>query len=414
MRRIEDYAGVDEVLTALRREVGAIDRIVKAHPFEAFGRVAAADVVARRDVPHFDTSHMDGFAVRWQDVTGLEGAARKEFRIVGESRPGSRPVGRIGRMEAVKVSTGAALPNGADTVIPVEDVHVAGEFFVVEGLVKAGQFVYRTGEEVRKGQRIVRKGSVLRAQDIARLASLGVTEVRVFDKPRVAIMATGSELTDSPRPKKGQVVNSHGPMFARLVERAGCAPVNMGVVPDIPDSVQRALRGGLRSCDAVLTMGGTSLGEHDITESAVSSLSPSFLYHGVKMDRGRVTGVAAVNGKPIVLMPGPVQGAMNAYALFALPALRRLSGCAEGELTVTARLSDGWEARKRFRNFTKVLYVSLKMERDGLAASPVLGETESMRVLAESDGLVIVPESVTAIESGATVRVTLLPGFSFP
>jgi molybdopterin molybdotransferase len=414
VKGIEDYAGVDEVIGALRREVRVIKRVASVAPFEAFGRVSAREVVASRDVPPFDTSHMDGFAVRWQDVAGQEGGERRKFRIVGTSSLGARPPEVIGRIEAVRVSTGSKLPVGADTVVPLEDARVTGSVLTVEGRVKPGQFVYRSGEDVKRGERIIRRGHVLRAQDVARLISLGVMEVSVFERPRVAVIATGSELTNSPRPKPWQVVNSHGPMFVRLVERAGCLPVDMGIVPDSSDELERTLREALRSCDAVLTTGGTSVGERDITESAISSLSPSVLYHGVRMDRGRVTGVAVVKGKPIVFMPGPVQGAMNAYALFALPVMRRLSGCAEEELTVTARLSEGWEARRRFSNFTKVLYVSLEMRRDGLAARPVVGETESMRVLTDSDGLVVVPESITKIERGAEVKVTLLPGFSFP
>ena len=256
-------------------------------------------------------------------------------------------------------------------------------------------------------------GNEIRAQDVGLAVALGIGSLAVFRRPRVAILATGDELTDSMKGGKGKVRNSHVPILARLSEGCGCSVLSLGIAPDVPEEILSRIEDGLDQCDLVLTTGGTSVGTLDLAEDVVASLKPSVLFHGIRMDRGRVAGAAVVKRKPIVMMPGPIQGAVNAFLLLGLPMIRKISGRTDEELLVRARLGGNWEARRRFPNFTKVIYVRLSFGGPGPVAVPLTGETESMTTLTKSNAFVVVPEGTTSLKAGEEVDALLLPGFSF-
>jgi molybdenum cofactor synthesis domain-containing protein len=247
---------------------------------------------------------------------------------------------------------------------------------------------------------------------VGHLVSLGFRKVAVRRRARVAVMATGNELTPASRPKKGKTVESHSLVFLRLAEAMGCKGLDMGIALDEPNKLRAALRRALSESDFVVTLGGTSAGERDLVVSAVSSLRPDELVHGLKLDRGRVTGLASVRGKPILMLPGPIQAATNAFLIVGVPIIGELSGSKATGFSVPCVLGAPWEARKRFAGFQKVIYVRLTKGTQAVA-EPIAGETESMRILSEADGYVVVPRDVTRLEAGDRVEVRLVPGFSF-
>ena len=381
-------------------------------PWLAFRRVLAEDVLAPRNVPEYPTAHWDGYAVRSEDVAGAGDATPVPLKVMGAVGPGSRAKAAIARGEAYQVATGAGLPSGADSVVPKESVEVREGRAMVKEPSQPGSHVYAVGEDLKKGEAIAKAGQVVRAQDVGELISTGHRRVRVWRRPKVSVLATGSELVEEGRPKKGKVVNSHSPVFQRLCEAFGCAPVDLGIAKDDSAEISRKLRRGLAGSDLVLTLGGTSVGEKDYIAAAVRAMRPDLLVHGVKMDRGRVAGIAVVRGKPLVKMPGPIQGAMNAFLLFAVPLIDVLSGTEERQSEILCTFRGEWRARRRYSDFRKVVYVRLERGTE-MTASPLLAETESMKVLAEADGCVVVPENVTRIDSGERVAVRLIPGFSF-
>jgi molybdenum cofactor synthesis domain-containing protein len=355
---------------------------------------------------------MDGFAVKAFDLLTATEARPVSLEIKGEVKLGLSSKLTIRHGEAALVATGARVPAGADSVIPAELAHRSGTMLFVNFRPERGSYVFRTGKDVRKGELVLSKGKVIRAQDIGLLLSLGPTRVSVWARPRVSVVATGGELTRKDRPKPGLVRESHSTVFLRLVEALGCEPVDLGIARDDQKTVARIVKRGLAESDLVLTLGGTSAGKRDVVGDAIKALHPEVLFHGIKMDRGRVTGVAAVKGKPIVMMPGPIQGAMNAFILFGVPIINALSGRLDVGLEVSCRFDKAWEARRRFPHFRKVVYVKL-WKGDEMVAEPLAGETESVKVLSDADGFMIVPESVTRIAKGSMVKVQLLPGFSF-
>src|SRR5712664_1586828 len=382
---------------------------------DSYGRIVSKNIVSPINVPDRQRSHMDGYAVAASSLTGASSQSPKVLPLVGgqgsaHSRRRSLSLGRT-----MGIVTGGELPIGADAVVPVEDAKRAGGkiYFLKE--VQKGEFCFPIGVDVKKGAVVIHAGAAVRAQDIGMLALLGIRELRVFARPRAAIIATGNELVDSfdvSDPRK--VRESHSPIFENLIRELGGVMTSREIVRDDLDLMSDAVERALGSSDIVLTLGGTSLGEADLVEQTLRRISKkSRIIHGIKMDRGRVAGVAAVRGRPVVMLPGPVQGAMNAFVLLALPLILRMTSEIKSSAIVKARLSTGWKARKKFPGFTKVLYVRLERKGEDLLARPIVGDTESISVLTDSNGFVVVPERIRELGQGEEVSVRLLPGFSY-
>jgi molybdopterin molybdotransferase len=409
---IQRYTGVEDAMATVRDKLRPRLGAETVQTSDSFGRVSAADLTSPVAVPPFDTSHMDGFAVRSVDIRGATGTTPAALEIAGESRLGSAARAALRQGGAIRVATGSRVPSGADAVVPVESAREEGGRISVTSSQERGSWVYPAGADVRKGERVLTKGQVIRSQEVGLLLGLGLTRVRVRKRPKVAVIATGSELTDASAPKPGKIRNSHSPYFVSLIGALGAAPVDMGIARDDLREVGRILRRALARSDFVVTLGGTSVGRADVVGEAISSMKPALMVHGLKMDRGRVAGVAVIGGKPVLMLPGPIQGAMNAFALLGVQIIDLLSGREGGRQEVPCVLGASWEARRRFADFTKVAYVRVHGGQE-MVAEPLAGETESIRVLCDADGYFVVPEDVTHIEKGSVVRVRLLPGFSF-
>jgi len=412
----EKYATVADAfkkLVSLSKVVPRVERI--AAP-ESYGRVLAESIVPRVDLPSRPVSHMDGYAVNAVSLAEASEEKPVRLRLRGEVRLGEIQKRRLSRGEAIRVPTGGYLPSGADAVVPVERATAKGNSVFVAKYHSAGSFVYPKGADVARGVRVLDRGRQLRPQDVGLLLSLGIDEVAVYKRPRVAIIATGNELTDSLTSiHNGRVRNSHGFVFSRLVEEMGGVAVDLGVVKDDMKKIARKVKEALGKAEMVVTIGGTSLGGLDLVGDTLRKfVKPNQIVHGIRMDRGRVAGVTAIQGKPVVMLPGPIQGAMSAFVLFVAPMIGAIGGHdATMNHPVKAKLTEAWEARKRFPNFTKVVYVRLSQAETGLEAAPMVGETESMTILTRANGYVIVPEERTEIPKGGTVEVHLLPGFSY-
>lgn len=388
-----------------------------------YKRVLAKNIVADVDIPAFDSSHMDGYAVKAEDITYASEQAPVVLRLKRDKIKPMKAVPSnfiLQRQEAFRINTGGYLPQGANTVVPVEDAlatHKKNEVRIIRAL-PVGSFVYPRGRDIKKDHEVMKRGRILRPQDIGLLDSLYITKINVLKRPRVAIISTGSELTNKKKyVKSGKVLENHSGIISKLVEELGGIPFRMGIVPDdvtkIRNKIEKAIS---QSMDLILTLGGSSVGEHDLVETAIKSMGvPQIFFHGVKLDRGRVTGAAISKGRPIIIMPGPIQGAINAFIIFAYPIIKLLSGQIVGKpITLDARLTQEWNARKRFPNFSKVVYVHVRSKENGeYEADCVPGETETITTFTRSDGYIIVDEKTTCIKPGEKVKVSLLPGLSY-
>lgn len=385
---------------------------------EGYGRVLARDVKAGKDSPPGAVSHFDGYAVRASETASARGALPVWLRVRGPAaRVGSRPRTRLKGASAVPVLTGGLLPVGADAVVAMEDVREEGGRISVPRPVSKGALVYPRGADVRRGDVVLRAGATLAAQDLTLLASLRIRRIAVMAKPRVAILPTGSELTSDIGDTSGKVVESHSLLLEHLIREAGGSPSTMPIVADDLEKLSRAMTRALGRCEVLLTVAGTSVGAPDLVDAAVTrQRADRLLIHGLRVNRGRVMGVAAVGGKPIVMLPGPVQGALNAFVLIAYPLIRSLLGLDwEQPPTVEARVTSDWEATGRFRDFTQVVYVELKRDPEspsGFSASPATAQTEKVSFLVTHRAYTIVSGRDPVLRKGQAVAVHLLPGLS--
>ena len=409
---ISEYTGVREALELVIARIRASKKIESVDTLQSYGRVLATDVVAPENVPAAPTSHMDGYAVVSSDLMGATPSKPAILTVVDAIGPGNRSRRHLLSGQAIMVATGATLPAGADAVVPVESAKAEGNEVRVGFSPSPGEHVHKAGQDIVRGELILAEGHRIRAQDVGILVSLGFHKVRVRKKVTVAVLATGNELTPASRPMKGKTVESHSPIFLRLAEALGCATLDMGIARDDPKALRDALSPALAKSDFLVTLGGTSAGRRDLVVDAVSSLRPDALVHGLRLDRGRVTGLASVKGKPILMLPGPIQAASNAFLVVGVPIIKELTGSKDIGLIVPCVLGAPWETRRKFSDFQKVVYVKLRAGPPAVA-EPITGETESMKLLANADGYILVPEDIKRLEVGDRVNVCLVPGFSF-
>ena len=292
---------------------------------DALGLVLVDDVAADRDVPPFRNSAMDGYAVRGDDVA----SAPVELRVVGEVAAGGFPDRAVGPGEAMRIMTGAPMPDGADTVVRVEDTDNASDVVTIAAATQSGTATRQAGEDLRKGETILTKGTVLRAAEIGLLASDGRARIRVRKRPRVAVYSTGDEIVDLDAPlERGQIRDSNRYTLASAIRAAGAEPWVRGIVRDSPDALRAALREGL-AADAIVTSGGVSVGDHDHLKPVLSELGTiDFWAIAIRPGRPLAFGELKDGDRrvPIFGLPGNTVSALVTFEIFVRPALLRMQG----------------------------------------------------------------------------------------
>ncbi|GIW40596.1 MAG: molybdopterin molybdenumtransferase MoeA [Candidatus Binatia bacterium] len=379
----------------------------------AFRRVLAEDLFAPEDLPHFARANMDGYAVHAADTFGASPSQPAYLRLVG-SVPMGRAVRReLERGEAVRISTGGMLPPGADAVVMLEYVDELPDSTVeVQRSVSPWENVVRVGEDIARGKLVFRRGRRLRARDLGALTGLGILEVPVHRRPRVALVSTGDEIVSpSRKPKPGQVRNVNEFSLRAMAEEAGGIVRSFGVVPDDADKLRHTLARALEFADAVLLSGGSSVGTKDIALDVITSFPDSeVLFHGISIAPGKPTILCRALGKPVLGLPGHPVSALVIFELFGAPLLRLLQGERPEEAfapdrTVRAVLGQNVASQPGRED-----YVRVRLERqDGrLRAVPIPAKSAAVFSLVQADGLVRVPASAEGLESGTEVEVRLL------
>ena len=413
-RRFEDYVSLGDAQKKLRRLARPRFSRELVPLAAAYGRIVFEDVVSSCNIPAMDSSHMDGYAVRASDLSGASPDNPVRLRVVKGPPLGVLPRRRVKQGDAQTVLTGGFIPPGADAVVQVERTELSGRRVVFRRAASRGDFVFAAGRDVSKGDVVLRRGRVLRGQDLVLIGSLHRDRVPVFAKPRVAVIPTGSELTeDILDDRPGKVVETHGLLLSKLIAEAGGLPVQMPVAKDDLGAIRSALRVALRTADIVLTLAGSSVGEADLTETAIDSLGePGVVVHGMKVHRGRVMGFGVVKGRAVVILPGPIQGAVNAFAVMAYPLIRSFLGRGfEEPPSIPAVMANSWEA-DRYPDFTKVLYAKLETTGREARVRVSTAETEKMTFLTQNDGYILADEKTAALARGDPVRFYVLPGLS--
>ncbi len=376
---------------------------------DAPGRVLAEDIVAPSDLPSFPRSAMDGYAVRAEDTYGASEGLPAYLRVVGEIAMGSSADITLSPGEAALIHTGGMLAGNADAVVMVENTRgVDASTIEVVRPVAKGENVLQIGEDMAKGEALLPRGSLLRPQDIGGLLALGITEIPVFQRVKVALISTGDELVPpEEEPKPGQIRGINAYTLASLALRAGAIPIRLGIVEDNREALKEAAERGMREADIVVISAGSSVSTRDITADVINSLGqPGILVHGVSLKPGKPTIMASVDGKPFFGLPGNPGSAMVTFELFVAPCIYRLGGHRE--------LPQRYQMKAKLtRNIPSAPgredYVPVKLEeRDGeLYAEPVFGKSNLLFPLIKADGIAQVPLDRGGLSAGETVLVSI-------
>ena len=368
---------------------------------EALGRILAEDVRASRDVPPFDRSAVDGYAVRAEDVFEASEQQPKTLTLTRGTR--------LKRGEAREIWTGGMMPLGANAVMMLENVVREGYELKVLRAVAPFENVARSGEDVSRGELALESGVKLRPWHVALLAAMNRTKVKVSRRPVVAVLSTGSELAKlGSKLKPGQIVGTNNLTLILMVRELGGSAIDLGIVEDDVEAIAKRLELGLRKADLLLVTGGASVGGPDYTMEALHRLGKcEVVAHGIAMRPSKPTGLAIVDGKPVIVLPGNPVAAMIAFDAFARPVIASMLGLRSWErLKTTARLTRNVASTPGYAVF---LRVSLTRKNGELYADPVATTGSGViSTMTKADGYVVIPEQREGLEENELVTVHLL------
>jgi len=392
---------VDDALSLFLRELNptrlGVDYVSIS---EALERVVAENIVAPSDLPSFNRSAMDGYAIRAKDTSEASQFKPRLLKLTEKNV--------VNEGEAKQIWTGGVLPKGADAVVMLEHTRKVDDGIEVLIAVTPGENVSKRGEDIRRGEVAVEAGVRLLPQHLGLLAGLGITHINVARKPKVALLSTGNELVElGQKPKPNQIINVNQLILSAMCKQLGAEPINLGIVKDNLDEISDKIVEGLKLADVVVTTGGTSVGHADLVPIAVNKLgSPGVIVHGIAMRPAMPTALAIVQGKPVFILSGYPVAAMFGFEVFVRPTVLKFLGIKnESRPVLKAKLTRRVASALGRRVYLRV-YV---FRREGeFFAEPI--QTKGSGVLTtmtKANGYVVIPEDRGGLEEGETVVVHL-------
>jgi molybdopterin molybdotransferase len=391
----------DKVLSAVR-PLGSLQVPLT----EAYGCVLAEDVVATHDLPAFASSAMDGFAVRASDIADAAPGHPVELKIVGRAMIGRRPESTVGGHEASRIATGAPIPAGADTIVPVENAEVLGEVVRIIDAAPEGRHIRPVGEDVRSGTVLVEQGKRLGAPELGLLANAGFPHPVVHPRPRVIVLSTGDELIPpTEEPEFGQVRDSNAYTIFGALREAGAIPVLAGIVQDDVEQLKETLLIHEIQADAFISSGGVSVGERDVVKAAFFRRGELDFYK-VAMQPGMPQGFGHIEGKPYWGLPGNPVSVFVSFEVFVRPALMKMLGRTQVRRPeVTATLTQDVSGPVGKLQFARVV---VARDAGGWSATPTGARGSNLiSTVSRANGLAMIPVGTQTAPSGSQVRVML-------
>ncbi|MGD9144727.1 MAG: molybdopterin molybdotransferase MoeA [Anaerolineae bacterium] len=409
---------VDEALAEILCHVRPLES-ERVPALDALGRVLAEEIYSDINVPPFDNSAMDGYAVRAADVAGATHESPVRLAVVGSVAAGYVAGMEVGTGTTLRIMTGAPMPSGADAVVPYEETSdfdrpkeerlaVPAAEISVRKAVAAHDHVRPAGEDIRRGEQVMAKGRLIRPQEIGVLASLGFETVAVHRRPRVAILATGDELLEIHEPlEPGKIRNSNEYTNSALVTRTGGVPIRLGIARDTEADLTAKLRSGLeQGADLFLTSGGVSVGDYDVVKDVLGT-EGKMQFWQVRMKPGKPLAFGLLpGGVPLIGLPGNPVSAMVSFEQFARPAILKMLGHADLTKPTVQAIVDEPLTNSGRRGFVRVI---VSRQEDGYHARTT-GEQGSgvLTSMAKANGLAIVPEGTRYVEAGTELPVQML------
>jgi molybdopterin molybdotransferase len=392
-----------QLLDAVRSKIIPVES-VSLH--DALGRVLAEDAVSNVNIPDYDKTFIDGYAINPADTKEASTSNPAGFKILGKLFPADYPTAiQVGFGEAVYVACGAPIPKGAAATVKVEETRLNVDKIELIREIQAGEGIIPRGDDMKKGDLILKKGQVLRPQDIGVLASLGTASAEVVKKPKISIISGGDELINQCNKNPKRIANNYALVVAGLASELGAETEMVGIMPDVLVKVQAQIGEALAESDIVVTIGGTSVGVKDFVPDAVNALGkPGVVVQGVSLRPGAVSGFGIVNGKPVVMLPGHIGSCIAGFYLFVAPLISYYLGLeGYGMLPkLDAELAEEMDTGPQFR----FQLVHLKRADGKLLAEQVEGGSSALTTIVKSNGYTIVP-SRTTLEKGSLVEVYL-------
>jgi molybdopterin molybdotransferase len=384
------------------------------HVKDCLNRALAEDIVARYDVPMFDRSAMDGYAIRSEDSFGTSVTNPVYLKIAGRVEIGTVPDIEIHAGEAAQIMTGAALPRGTDAVIKVEDTRERGNDIEVIKPYPPGKNVSTRGEDVKDGDIVLRRGHLLHPHDIGIIVASGYDQINVIKKPKVSIISTGSELIDpGEKLEPGKIFDVNNATLSNLVQQYHAIPYLTRRVKDDKNELMRTLEEAIEQTDVIVFSGGSSVGEYDIIDEIILQKG-ELLVQGVAMRPGAPTLVGVINKKPVFGLPGSPVAAMISFDVFVRPTLQTLLGMTpyDPKPIVKAILKRSIPSEVGRRDFARV---KLLREDDNLYADLVrVRGSAIISSLVKANGIIEVSEEREGLSKGETVDVKLFSQYYFP
>ena len=378
---------------------------------EAVGRVLARDAVAPLAMPPWRNSAMDGYAVLSLDISAASAGAPVRLRVVETVAAGAFPTRAIMQGEATRIMTGAPLPDGADTVVRVEDTDAGVDAVEIRNARDAGKNIRARGEDYLDGDTVLSAGDALGPAQLGVLASMGMASIDVYRRPRVALVSSGDELVDLDRFDEvlagKKIVTSNSYTLTALVRAAGGEAVDLGVAPDVPEALQERIEAATAH-DLIVTSAGASVGEYDYVRQVLASLGAELKFWRVRMRPGAPLGFGLVRGVPWIGLPGNPVSAMVTFELFVRPAIRKMLGHDRlFRRAVPVTLEEPVSIGARLTHFLRAI---VRVRDDGSLGARLTGPQGSaiLTSMARANALLVVPEDRPAAAAGETMHALLL------
>jgi molybdenum cofactor synthesis domain len=391
---------IKETFKALTLEKETIDLSA------GLGRVLSADIVSTMDVPHFDRSVVDGYAVKLTDVQGAGSAIPGFLRIVGEVQMGKETTESLNQGETLYVPTGGMVPAGTEAMIMIEYTEKLGEKdLAIYTNAGANENMMRIGDDIRNGELVFSRGHLLRPQDIGVLSALGYLQVEVYKRPRLSIISTGDEIIrPGETPKPGEVIDINTPALAAVAKRLGADVISTAYARDDQEEIRKAVELGIKNGDMVILSGGSSMGEKDYTVQVIDRLG-EVLLHGLAVKPGKPTILGSVLQKPVIGLPGQPAAAIMVLMIVLQEFMKRYyDQDSFNNQTIQGVLMENIHASPGRRTFQTV---SIKKVENGIEVRPTHGKSGMITLLSYSDGYIEITENEEGKNAGDQVEVTL-------